>query len=180
MGGFFFGMTMTKIVAPTLAEVKDRLEYSPETGVFRWRRGGPHVSAGMVAGAKSSKGYIRVKFNSFPYPAHRLAWLYVYGEWPAAQIDHIDGDKSNNRISNLRLATPAQNSWNQAKRKNNTSGYKGVRWNSSNPRKSWLAAIGHQNRKISLGRYSTKEEAHHAYCVAAQKFHGEFANVGAN
>lgn len=92
------------------------------------------------------------------------------------QVDHIDGNGLNNTRDNLRLATNAQNMWNQRKRVNNKSGYKGVQWYKS--RQNWRAVIRVNGKRIHLGYFDTPEEAHQAYCDAAKELHGEFANFG--
>ena len=106
--------------------------------------------------------------------AHRLAWFFVYGEWPQKQIDHINGNKSDNRISNLRLATASQNLSNKGITKSNTSGYKGVSFNRT--KKKWMASIKVNKKSINLGYFLTPEEASEAYKAAAIKHHGEFAS----
>lgn len=90
--------------------------------------------------------------------------------------DHIDGDGLNNRRSNLRLCTIGENNQNQGILARNTSGYKGVSWNTST--KKWLAQISCDGKNRYIGVFSSKEEAHAAYCGAASKLHGEFANYG--
>lgn len=91
------------------------------------------------------------------------------------QVDHIDLNPLNNRRSNLRLASQQQNSANQRKPKSNTSGFKGVSWDKEN--RKWKAQITHGGANHSLGRFDTPEEAHAAYCKAAEELHGEFARV---
>lgn len=94
-----------------------------------------------------------------------------------ACVDHIDGNKSNNRIDNLRPASVSQNAWNSKKRVNNTSGYKGVSFNAPGRERPWMASIGVNGKRKTIGRYETAEEAHQAYCAAAQALHGEFARA---
>src|SRR5436190_3052678 len=110
-------------------ELKRLLSSDQETGEFRWRvsrRG--HVKAGDLAGTSSPDGYRRIFINGKPYLAHRLAWFYIFGEWPETEIDHKNTDHGDNSISNLRKATRSQNEGNKSRRADNTSGYKGVRW----------------------------------------------------
>ena len=121
----------------------------------------------MVAGCKS-RGYIVVRVDLVLHQAHRLAWLYVHGSWPVDQIDHINCDPSDNRICNLREATPAQNQANT--RSYAKSGFKGVRKNFS----KWNAYIGGRTFK-HLGSFDTPEEANAAYLTAARARSGEFA-----
>lgn len=97
------------------------------------------------------------------------------GEWPDKRMDHRDLDRSNNRWSNLRLASNTENGANRAKGKNNTSGHKGVSWCKN--RQKWQAGIKINYRRKALGRFDTKEEAAAAYAVAAQELFGEFARV---
>jgi len=166
---------MSNILAPTQAEVKARLHYDETTGVFTWLASGRRVSAGMRAGSVTNKGYIRIKINAFPYPAHRLAWLYVHGEWPSTVVDHIDNDKLNNRISNLRLATHSQNCANQKRRITNKSGFKGVSLKTGLDR--WQAVFRREGKNHYLGSFKTKEEAYAVYCDAISKVDGEFARA---
>jgi len=150
--------------------------YDPETGEFCWRIGRSGARVGVVAGSLERTGYRRIWLDGRRYLAHRLAWFYVYGRWPAEQIDHIDGDKLNNRIANLREATMQQNNRNKRVQSNNSSGYKGASWDGHLGK--WRAYIYVSRRRIYLGLYPSAAEAHRAYCEAAMRHHGEFANVG--
>lgn len=105
--------------------------------------------------------------------AHRVAWFLHYGRFPNGELDHIDGDKANNRIENLRVATRSQNTAYRGKTKRNTSGFKGVCWHRRDKR--WRASIGSKGRRLDLGSFSTPEEAFEAYKAAAVHHHGEFA-----
>jgi hypothetical protein len=178
--------------APTITAeyVRSRLDYDPESGLLFWK---PKIVidthydviwntryAGNPAGTATRLGYKIVTLDMRKRFAHRLAWLHFYGIDPGAYpkflLDHIDGDGFNNRIVNLRVASPPQNGWNAGKHSRNTSGIKGVYWDKS--RSKWLAAIGVNNKIKNLGRYSTKEEAAAVYAEAARLYHGEFANLG--
>ena len=156
-----------------------------KTGEFRWKeRPREHFETqrvwkiwngrhpGAVAG-RVNNGYREIGIKNIRYLAHRLAWLYVHGEWPQHQIDHIDGDKLNNLIANLRLATNSQNGANRGAPADNTSGYKGV----SRAKQRWRAVISVKGRYRHLGTFGTAEEAYAAYCKAARELHGEFARV---
>lgn len=107
--------------------------------------------------------------------AHQLIWAIVHGEY-ADQIDHHNGDKSDNRLDNLRLCDNSGNQHNQGKRKTNTSGYKGVSWHKQS--NCWRATIYVNSRQRSLGLYERPEDAYSAYCEAARELHGQFANPG--
>lgn len=124
-----------------------------------------------------AQGYRRVKFDNKLYLAHRLAWFLHHGEWPTRTLDHINEIKADNRLANLRLATRNQNGYNKGKPKTNTSGYKGVHWHKRD--KHWRAQIAFDGKHVNLGGFATAEEAYVAYCTAAAKYHGEFANMGA-
>lgn len=163
---------MTKL---TQAELKELLDYDPATGSFFWRKtlrngkGG----AGKKAGGERY-GYIFIAVKGRIYRAHRLAWLYVYGEFPPDKlIDHINGNRSDNRIENLRLASQGENLMNRGRQSNNKAGYKGIWFD--NQRQLWAAMIGFNNQKKALGRYETAEEAARAYDAAARLYHGQFA-----
>lgn len=152
----------------------DALSYDSETGIFRWKITSGKGVIGCVAGTPTAKGYIEISVKGKRYLAHRLAWLLSKGKWPSAQIDHIDGDKKNNRLSNLRLATNSQNHANRGAQKNSTSGIKGVYfWKT---RGVWKSQIVVNGRNIFLGYHQTKEAAAAAYAAAAAKHFGEYAH----
>lgn len=141
----------------TQDELKHRLSYSEETGLFTWVN--PTVNnckVGSEAGT-SLNGYRRIMVNGRIYMAHRLAWLYVHGYTPEHEIDHINGNRSDNRICNLRLATHKQNMENTRLQMNNTSGHRGVTWDRN--RQKWIARINHFNEVTYLGRYANIEDA---------------------
>jgi hypothetical protein len=146
------------------------LAYDENTGVFTRRIAiGRHgcYRAGVIPGGPS-KGYWKICIDGFKYFAHRLAWFYVHAEWPTQQIDHIDGNRLNNAIANLRLASNAENSQNErTPRANNKSGYLGVSFD----RGKWAAWIKIDGKTKNLGRYLTPEEAHVAYVEAKKKIH---------
>lgn len=155
-------------------EISDYLRYDPETGKLYWKkRTGTKTTVGKEAGNVSPKGYIRVRFKGTSYQAHRIIWMIVYKEVPDTDIDHADLDKSNNRLSNLRLASRGQNMSNVLVHANNTSGYKGV--SRCSRQKNWTAYITADGKRTYLGKYPTPEDAHAAYAHAAKQFHGEYA-----
>jgi hypothetical protein len=158
----------------TAEELRELLDYDPEAGVFTWRvsRGG--CVAGSKAGSPDRDGYIRVSLNKRFYGAHRLAWLYVHGEWPSHEIDHINCDSADNRIANLRPATRSQNKANTGPYRTNTSGVKGVHWHVRAAR--WVARVQVNGREKHLGCFTNIEDAAAAYRSAAEKHFGEFAS----
>jgi hypothetical protein len=163
------------MVMITQDELKRLLSYDPETGEFRWKScpwNKTHL-IGAIAGTELL-GYTVIRINSRGYKAHRLAWLYVYGELPS-EIDHINCVKSDNRIANLRPCTKSANGQNTRKRPNLTSQYKGVSLRRLTGK--WKAGIDAGGRKLHLGYYDTQEAAYAAYCEAARKHHGEFARL---
>lgn len=160
----------------TAERLRTLLHYCPETGAFRWLvSNSARRPAGSAAGELKPSGYILIGINGWRYRAHRLAWLYVTGEWPQVQIDHRDNDRSNNKWLNLRPADNAQNQANAKRPKNNTSGFKGVFWNKQ--RQKWAAKINPDRRQVHLGFFADPKEAHAAYCRGAEKFFGEFARA---
>jgi HNH endonuclease/AP2 domain len=160
----------------TQAELKERLYYNRETGVFMRKTTSSNAKAGDVAGTRNSNGYLQIWINGKSYKAARLAWLYVYGHFPSGNLDHRDRNRTNDRIDNLRIASPSQNQFNRVANKNNPTGLKGVSWIST--RNVFYAQIWVGGKKKHLGEFNTKEEAHAAYCQAANFYHGEFANYG--
>ena len=169
---------MSKIDRLTAEYVRSILDYDPATGVFKWKwREGVSKRinarfAGKVARSVDGKGYLQIRINKHLYRTHRLAWLYVHGEWPSEQIDHIDCDKLNNRIANLRLANNQENQRNSGLQKNNTTGIKGVRWCMN--RGKFRAEITVDYRTINLGSFDTLSAAAAAREAAEIEHFGEF------
>lgn len=155
------------------ADVRDALNYDPETGVFRWAKSRGRMPAGTVAGSPHGKGYIAIGFCGHILLAHRLAWLYVTGEWPRGEIDHRDMDKTNNAFHNLRDATSSQNKANKGVSDDSLSGIKGVTWHK--PRAKWRARIQVGRQQKHLGLFDSIEAASAAYQAAAKLNFGEFA-----
>ena len=150
----------------TVDRLKMLVHYDSSTGQFTWRLKRRRCRPGDPTGCVARNGYVVVRLDNVLHYAHRLAWLYEQGRWPAEQLDHINGDRTDNRIANLREVTNAQNAQNQ-KRRNNTSGFPGVRRENS----KWLAEIKVQYKPIRLGLFDTPEAAHAAYLAAKQKLH---------
>jgi hypothetical protein len=150
-------------------QLRELLDYDPNTGVFVWRVSRSRTSAGSVAGSKNTHGYWQIRACGKLYYAHRLAWLYMYGTWPKDQIDHIDGNRVNNRIENLREATNTENQQNRGLSPSNISGFTGVHW--ANRECKWRAQIRHQRKLHHLGFFDTPEEAHTAYIKAKAEIH---------
>jgi len=154
----------------TVEQIKDTLDYDAGTGVFIWKiRPSKAVKAGDVAGCVEKRiGYITVGIGGRVYKAHRLAWLYVYGSWPKGLIDHINGNKADNRIDNLRDVLADGNSQNVRKpNRRNKSGFMGVIWFQN----KWRASMSVNGKSKWLGDYSTPEEAHQVYLEAKRKYH---------
>lgn len=153
------------------------VSYEPTTGVFtRIVKTSNRIQVGDVAGLNiESTGYRKFTFRGRQHQAHRLAWLYVHGEWPTLHLDHINGDKADNRIANLREATMSQNLANTRLRSDNQSGRKGVFFHKRD--KKWIARICVRGRKRVLGYFDDPDMAHDAYVNAAKTFFGEFART---
>jgi hypothetical protein len=151
----------------TQERLKSLLTYDPDTGEFRWRAATAiRTKVGSVAGAISNRGYVRIQIDKRIYPAHRLAWLYTYGEWPKGVVDHINQNKSDNRLDNLRDASLSINARNCKLRKNNSSGYKGVSYWAR--RRKWAAQIRVEGKNKLLGMFDTAADASAAYVSFAQ------------
>lgn len=164
----------------TQERLKTLLRYSPVVGVFEKLVGDGSKRRpkrwALVGSASMVSGYVYVSVDGKRYGAHRLAWLYMHGVLPGQEIDHIDGDRSNNAIGNLRLASRCENMWNTASHKNNRSGIKGVSWDRK--RQMWVGRIK-KDGKIAFNAYfKTLEEADVAMSAARARNHGEFANNG--
>jgi len=171
--------------------VREFLDYETRTGILKWRHRGrkwfatlhefrrwntryADSEAGHISvDAKTGRRVRRIRINKRHHLAHRLAWLYITGEWPPMDLDHADLDPLNNRWRNLRLATRSQNIANGHCRANNKMGVKGVSFHKETG--MYGARIRVTGVQRSLGHFKAAEEAHAAYCVAAAKAFGEFA-----
>lgn len=152
----------------------DRLfRYDPSTGHIFWKvsRRGVRAAAGMRAGHMSKNGYVQIRTRGRRLLGHRLAWLLAHGHMPEAEIDHINGDPSDNRLCNLRSADRSQNGRNRRISSNSTTGFKGV----TRRYGRFMACIRHNGKLIYLGDFDTPEEGHAAYVKAATERFGEFA-----
>ena len=166
-------------VSKAPSDVDRLLDYDPRTGCLTWKIDrGRGVCAGDSAGWVSQpSGYRMLRINGRPHMAHRVAWLLNYGEWPGDQIDHINGDRGDNRIANLRLATNSENAKNRKIQSNNRSGVAGVCWHRRG--KKWVAQIRVNGRRRHLGYFVTKHEAIAARRQAEAQYFGAFAHNSA-
>lgn len=160
----------------TQSELKSLLHYDPETGVFTWLvNRNRNARAGDVAGSINNRGYMRLMINRKTYTFHRLAFLYMTGKFPKDQVDHKDGNKTNNAFSNLRECTPSQNSCNRPKVKNTLTNFKGVTKRSNG---TFTASVTFRSNGVkhtkNLGTYKTAEKASTVYQKHAKKLHGKF------
>ena len=155
---------------PTYERVRELLSYDPETGSFmRLKRMGSY-HPGPVTGGRTEHGYVNITIDGMRNYAHRLAFLLMTGEWPTKHIDHINGDRADNRWANLRQATHSQNLANRGPTKRNKSGFKGV----VAKRDKWIAAIQWKGKPYRAGPFESKEQAAEAYREMALRLHGDF------
>jgi HNH endonuclease len=163
-------------MAELTAEILRRLvTYDPATGVFRWRARRPHCRPGDLAGGFDKDGYWRVGIFGKRWLAHHLAWLYVHGELPTSEPDHINMERADNRIANLRLGSRRDNIANSGLRITNSSGFKGVYW--CTQRNKWKVRIRDGDKQKFLGFFDDIEQAGAAYAVAARQMYGDFARL---
>ncbi len=155
-----------------IERLKEVLSFDEATGLFRWRVTGGRRIAGRIAGSIKKNGYRLIRIDCEYCYAHRLAWFYVYGKWPSKALDHVNRDKTDNRIENLREATASQNGANSPRRRG-SSKFKGVHWRTDISK--WSAHIMQNRKNICLGSHDTEEAAHAAYVSAALELFGEFA-----
>lgn len=167
----------TDVAEPLTQEyLKSILDYDLDTGVFTWKvNKSQRTKAGDVAGWIYN-GYWEIEINNKKHKTHRLAWLYVYGEMPKNLIDHIDNNRSNNRISNLREATYQSNSENYKTPKTNKSGVKNVSWYKNLDK--WVVSMSIKKTKKTIGYFDDLELAELVAVEARNKYRGEFANHG--
>lgn len=156
---------MKKTALP-VERLHDLLSYDRESGLFRWRvrRGG---RSNGIAGSLQ-RSYLAIRVDGLAYPAHRLAWLYVHGVFPLEDLDHINGDRLDNRLSNLREASRSENNQNiRAPRKHSSSQLLGAFKHQS----GFISKITVNKSQRYLGAFSTAELAHEAYLKAKKAFH---------
>jgi hypothetical protein len=166
---------MSEVKPITRQEAEKVLSYSPQTGVFTWVcRVGTRRAAGDVAGYLHSTGCITIGLNKKHIKAHRLAWLFVYDEWPAGDIDHINGNRTDNRIENLRIATKTQNAQNQRRGTRNKHGLLGIK---QTPCGNWTSSIRVDGVLHHIGTFHTAQEAHTAYVKTKQRVHPFFVEM---
>lgn len=156
----------------TQEELKRLLTYEPETGIFRWCRDYGELK-GKVAGSLRKTGYVKIHMSGIDYTAHRLAWLYVYGYFPK-ELDHINGDGADNRISNLREATHSQNGANAKLRIDNKVGMRGIYWNKTRGR--WYARVW-KDGKATSRHFDDLEEAKAFIAETHVRVHGKYSGL---
>lgn len=157
----------------TQFDIKQKLNYDQDTGIFTWINvKNPNAKNGDIAGSVNRNGYLYIGLYGKKYRAHRLAWLYVTGEWPEKQIDHKNGIKTDNRFINLREASNLKNTRNRVINTNNSSGYRGVSWSSH--AEKWVVHVMSKGKRKNLGYFDTAEKASKAFENYAKRNHGEF------
>lgn len=172
----------------TPAEIRELLDYAPLTGVLRWRCRPREffasnasflrwnaVRGNKIAGHVDSRGYRRMELIGERVSAHRAAWAHYHGTWPKMYVDHANGDKTDNRIINLREATAQQNAANSRRHQDSSCSHKGVTFDVS--RQKWRASLKRPDGRRYIGRYPTKEQAAAAYAEVAKEVFGEFARL---
>jgi hypothetical protein len=180
---------MASKALPTPEQLRQLLDYDPETGALTWRARGPEMfkpairpaktraakwsakNAGKLAlTADNGDGYLIGRVYGSNHRAHRVIWAMHYGAWPAGDVDHINGNRKDNRIVNLRAATKGENARNAAKRRDNTSGACGVSWHRHSGK--WMARIKMDGKSIFLGRFTNLEDAVKARKMAEARIGG--------
>lgn len=157
------------MIYPTRAELKKEFKYNQDTGALIRK------TSGWKDCSLNARGYVRVQYKGENHSVHRLIFLMVYG-WLPSGIDHKNGCKHDNRISNLRACNQSENGGNRRINKNNSSGYKGVCFKKSAGK--WEAQVTVRGNTKYLGLFETPEEAHLEYCKKSVEGFGVFANNG--
>ena len=155
---------------PTADELRRLVHYDPPTGVFRWRKSQKNgaIPPWAVAGSVDGRGYAQIGVGGKQLKAHRLAWVYMTGTFPVDEIDHVDGDRTNNAWANLRQASHKQNQENIKLRSDSSSGFRGVCFDKR--RNRWIAKVVHNKKQHNLGYFETAEQAAEAACAKRAEF----------
>ena len=162
---------------PYRMNLKEWLSYDSDTGFLHWikkPKSRYNIKIGDKAGSNHSQGYTQVKIKGKVYLAHRVGWFFYFGYWPA-QLDHINGDRRDNRIKNLREVNYSQNQQNNKGQVNKTSRFKGVSWCKN--RNKWCSFIKVNKKTFNLGRYNDETIAAIKYNEAAMKYFGNYAKI---
>ena len=157
----------------TQARLKELIVYDPETGLVAQKPRKGVSDTSFKSGADHNRGYKQIGVAKKVHLVHRLAWLYMTGEWPANDVDHINGDRADNRWANLRQATSAENKCNSRMRSDNTSGVKGISWEAKANR--WRAEIWHEGKKHYVGVSKNIDELLPKLEARRKELHGAFA-----
>ncbi len=153
--------------------VTTELSYDPSTGIFTRKKSCKGCRKDSIVGSKTKHGYLVTSFHRKQIYLHRLAWFFVYKEMPNGLVDHIDGDKTNNKINNLRIVNFSENAQNSFRHFDNKSGYKGV-WKHSD--KKWRSGICLNGKMKYLGLFDNPKDAHNAYVKESQILHSHRKN----
>lgn len=155
-------------------ELRRLFRYEPETGHFiRLVSTSSNAKAGSVAGSKNKLGYVYIRIGCASYRANTLAWFFMTGQWPPGQVDHKNCNRADDRWGNLRLASHTENTANAQLRRDNKTGFKGVRLFHGR----FQVRVG-AGGKHHVGTFDTLDEARLAYIAAAKRLYGDFARAG--
>lgn len=159
---------------PSIERLRETLLLNPESGeLFHKETRSWYAKKGVRAGHVGPKGYRVVNIDRKPAKAHHIVFALTHGRWPEGQIDHINGNRDDNRPCNLREATPSQNAMNRGLQPNNKSGHKGIFWNAAAQR--WVVTVTTCG-KPTANRFRTLDEAISARAKMVRERHREFAN----
>lgn len=161
--------------APSVERLREAFSLEAD-GSLRWKiRPSNRVKVGHIAGTVGQNGYIYIRLDDSLQLGHRMVWAIAHGEWPSQSIDHINCNRADNRIENLRLADFTQQFANVKRKRNNTSGFKGVSVDKRSGK--FIAQIHRHGKHYHLGLFTSAEEAHRRYVAVAKAMFGEFARA---